>query len=383
MSEQEFRPEFDLGAFRFAVARYVKLLIRARWKDDPGFLTDQAQKDWGLLRINDDRLLDNRMPSWRLLEEAAGALGILNTEFIPRCGSGGIMVMSGDTPEIRLMDEIAFLAAWDGGGPYHNGDLLTAAKSIREGAAIDWNALVNWSKLPAIRADLDMLPHPRRGDDADHAGHYVFRWRGEGERWDIVFDGKPILVHDSVGLFYLGELLNKPGKFVTASELRQAYASWLADPASLMRRQAENAALARLKVRADVGDSGDVLGSTGQDLGETLDKDALANYRSRIAKLPAEIESLRAQGKAAQADELERELEELRRAVQASRDLNGRPKKMSEVHKKDRDAVCKAIRRSLEELRSAGPVFHQHLQLSLKLGWRCCYLPEPGTAWNE
>jgi len=49
----------------------VKLLIRARWKDDPGFLSDRALEGCDLLKIIDDRNLDNRFPSWRLPEEAA------------------------------------------------------------------------------------------------------------------------------------------------------------------------------------------------------------------------------------------------------------------------------------------------------------------------
>ena len=391
MSEDDFRPEFDLGAFRYAVAKYVKLLIRARWKDNPGFLSAQALTDWGLLKINDDRILDNRIPTWRLMEEAAQALGVLNNEFIPRCGSGGIRIMTGDTSEIRLMNEIAFLAAWNGGGPYHNRELLTAATNLREGRAIDWNELVNWPRLPTIRADLDRLPHPRRGEAADVAGQYVFRWQSERNKWDIVFDGKSILVHDSVGLFYLGELLNKSGKIVTASELRRAHAAWRSDPESFIRRHAENAALSRLKAQGDDGDSNEMLGSPGQDgmlgspgqdLGEVLDAEGRANFKSLIAKRPAEIESLRSLGKTAQAIELERELEDMKRAVRVSLDLGGRPEKMSDVYKKDRDAVCKAIRRTLEELRTAGPLFHTHLQKGLKLGRNCCYCPETPPIWN-
>lgn len=163
MPEHEFRVDFDLGAFRHAAAKYVKLLIRARWKDEPRFLSDQTLDHWNLLEIKDDRHLANRIPSWRLLEEAAGALGILNTEFLPRCGSGGIPVINCEKPEFRLMEEIAFLADQYGDYPHHNGTLLTAAKRRREGARIDWDTLVDWPRLPAIRADLDLLPHPTRG----------------------------------------------------------------------------------------------------------------------------------------------------------------------------------------------------------------------------
>src|SRR6478672_9064376 len=72
-----YEPDFDLGDFRYAVARYVKLLIRARWKCEPGFLSDEELQTWGLGEIAEDRLA-----GWRLLEDAAAALARLNTEFL-------------------------------------------------------------------------------------------------------------------------------------------------------------------------------------------------------------------------------------------------------------------------------------------------------------
>lgn len=383
MSESEFRPEFDLGNFRYAVAKYVRLLIRARWRDDPGFLDEQALKDWDLLNINNDHIPDNSIPPWRLLEEAAEALGILNDRFIPRCPSGGIRVMSGDTPEIRLMYAIAFLAECWGGGPYLNEALLEGAKSIREDCAIDWTKLVDWSKLPAIRADLNKLPHPRPDDAANHAGQNVFRWRANSKMWEIAYKGgQAIFLPERVGLFYLHELVDKPGKIITASDLRRAYASWSTDPTSPLRNHTEQAVLDGHGARDD-GGSNEVLGSPGQDLGEELDDEARANLRARIAELPAKIESLRSQGKMAQADELERDLADLKRVNKASLSLGGRPKMIADVLKQAQDAVSKAIARALEELKTAYPPLHDHLRLNLEYGSKCCYRPEPAVVWNK
>src|SRR5829696_5597613 len=118
-----YRPDFDLGAFRHAAARYVKLLIRARWKCDPGFLGQDDLAAWGLADIGRDR-----WPAWRLLHQAALALGHLNVEFLPRCGSGGVRETDESTPEGRLISALAGLDQADGGGPEHNGALLAAAR---------------------------------------------------------------------------------------------------------------------------------------------------------------------------------------------------------------------------------------------------------------
>jgi hypothetical protein len=153
-----YHPDFDLGDFRFAVARYAKLLIRARWKSDPGFLSRQHLLAWGLQDIESDQWV-----SWKLLDQAAGALGILNMEYLPRCGSGGIRETDESTPAGRLISAVVGLAqVGDGGGPEHNGALREAARLLRDGKGVDWRALVAWDSLEAIRPDLDQLPHPRR-----------------------------------------------------------------------------------------------------------------------------------------------------------------------------------------------------------------------------
>jgi hypothetical protein len=149
--------DFDLGAFRYAAARYVKLLIRARWKVEPGFLPRETLTAWGLANIESDR-----SSAWQLLADAAQALGHLNTQFLPRCGSGGVSSPDESTPEGRLIVGVALLADIGHRGPEQNGALLDAAQRLREGTNIDWSRLVAWETLKSIRAGLDLLPHPRR-----------------------------------------------------------------------------------------------------------------------------------------------------------------------------------------------------------------------------
>ena len=156
-----FHPDFDLGDFRYAVARYAKLLIRARWKCEPGFLPTAQLAGWNLSDIVADA-----WAAWRLLDQAASALGMLNAHFLPRCGSGGVRQTDGSTPAGRLISAVVGLAdVGDGGGPEHNGALREAARLVRDGKVVDWRALVAWASLEVIRADLDQLPHPRREAD--------------------------------------------------------------------------------------------------------------------------------------------------------------------------------------------------------------------------
>ena len=157
MNDDLHPPDFDLGEFRHIVARYVKFLIRARWKTDAGFLADSDLTRWELNDIQQDT-----QQAWRLLEMAATTLATLNTEFIPRCGSGGVRVNDDDTPVSRLVESVAFLVDPEGGGPAHNQSLIEAAKVLQRGESVDWETIADWKSISAIRDDLDLLPQPKR-----------------------------------------------------------------------------------------------------------------------------------------------------------------------------------------------------------------------------
>jgi hypothetical protein len=153
-SDAVFRPDFDLTQFRHAVARYVKLLVRARWQSEPGFLSDSDLQRW---KLSDIAAESN--PAWQLMREAALMLAELNTNYLPRCGSGGVMTTDIACAVGRLIPTIAFLVNGSlANGPHHNQPLLMAADALRQGQEIDWVELVDWKMLSSVRDDLDLLP---------------------------------------------------------------------------------------------------------------------------------------------------------------------------------------------------------------------------------
>jgi hypothetical protein len=154
--DKSFVPNFDLAEFRFAVARFVKLLIRSRWRCEPGFLSPADLSAWGLSDISTDRL-----SAAALLDQAANTLAHLNLNFLPRCGSGGVKETDTTTPEGRLIEAVVILVPSGGGGPEHNGDLCLAVETLKTHPGLDWKRLVDWDALPSIRADLDLLPQTK------------------------------------------------------------------------------------------------------------------------------------------------------------------------------------------------------------------------------
>jgi hypothetical protein len=135
-----------------SVARFAKLLVRARWKVDPGFLPPGDLERWGLGNIAADPC-----PAWRLLARAADDLVALHDEYLGRCPSGGVPIMDRDTPEGHLVANTAVLADPFNSGPCDDRGLRVAASELRGGGTVDWR-LVDWDLLGLIRDGLDRLP---------------------------------------------------------------------------------------------------------------------------------------------------------------------------------------------------------------------------------
>lgn len=145
--------QFDESEFRIVAARYIKRLIRARWKTNPDFLTEEELRRWKL-----DNIADDSHEGWQLLQLATQDLGELNRDFIPRCGSGGVEPVGDKTPTARLVESLPFFAPWEGGGPDHNRELIDLANKLRDGGSIAWETLFRWQELSQLRNDLDLLP---------------------------------------------------------------------------------------------------------------------------------------------------------------------------------------------------------------------------------
>jgi hypothetical protein len=207
-----YHPDFDLGNFRHAVARYIKLLIRARWKCEPGFLSQEDLAAWQLQDIEQDS-----QSSCMLLDQAAQALAHLNVEFLPRCGSGGICETDDSTAVGRLIGNVAGLA-WLGseGGPWHNSALVDAARMLRENKEVDWGWLVDWEMLQAIRADLNQLPQPRpKVATADN------RLTLDDGSLTIILDGTPYSGIDQTAFQIFKAIWNATPEKVSSTKLRK------------------------------------------------------------------------------------------------------------------------------------------------------------------
>ncbi len=270
----------------------------------------------------------------------------------------------------------------------HNLALLDAAASLRQGQKVDWETLVQWSRLPVIRADLDLLPQPSRSsssganrNDIDVPGRRnVFRY--DDMSWTLTYLGKTVGKPHSVGLFYIRQLLASPGTPIRVEVLRQAYAVWYNAPSSPVRKRSRVATIACDHER-ESDEGSDALNASEDDLGDELDSVGRQEVARRIKELDDLIKSLKAQGKTAQADEHECERQFLEQRLNSSRVPGGGASKIASARRNVKNAVCSAIRRELNRLQDIHPALYHHLDRSLKVKAYCCYAPETPTTWNE
>jgi hypothetical protein len=152
---------FDLGQFRYDAAAFIKLVIMARAKQEPKFLSEAEYRRWGLEKIADDpRTIEF------LLAQAEQQHGKIWRTYIGPHGSGGA---DPNDPLAELKQDIAFFANWDV-------KLRDVIDKVRAGKQVKWQDVAHWDRLSAIRDGLDRLPQPTvEASDQDSACPVVIR----------------------------------------------------------------------------------------------------------------------------------------------------------------------------------------------------------------
>jgi tetratricopeptide (TPR) repeat protein len=222
----------------------------------------------------------------------------------------------------------------------NHGDLAMASQLLRD--AIPF---AEESREVDIARQIDELL--RRLSQAEASSRAMLR--PEGATWHIRYDGTDVHLPDLKGLWHLRELLARPHQPVPALSL--------------------------------VGASSDVPLATA-DAGPVLDREALRQYRRRLAELDDEIDAATLRGdrerQAERSAEREALIEELKRAT----GLGGRPRRSGSPAEKARVNVTRTIRHAIGEVASRAPDLAAHLEESIVTGVACCYEPRVDIVWT-
>jgi hypothetical protein len=187
----------------------------------------------------------------------------------------------------------------------------------------------------------------RRLSQAEATNRGTFR--PDGGTWHIEYNGTDVHLPDLKGLWHLRELLARPHQPVAALSL--------------------------------IGASSDEPLASA-DTGPVLDREALRQYRQRLAELDDALDAAALRGDrerlAERTGEREALIEELKRAT----GLGGRPRRSGSPAEKARVNVTRTIRHAIGELASRAPDLAAHLEESIVTGIACCYEPRVDIVWT-
>jgi hypothetical protein len=179
-----------------------------------------------------------------------------------------------------------------------------------------------------------------------HDQRYSFR--REGEVWTVVYEGLLCRLKHRVGLSHIAQLLASPGQPVLALDLVDA--------------------------RSAPGGSRPWLSGDG---GELLDARARGEYRARVRELTAELDTAKACGDGAEAERVQGELDFIARELARAVGLGGRCRRSASCSERARVRATRAIRSAIRQIAAHHPTLGHHLEITLRTGTFCVYLPDP------
>jgi hypothetical protein len=167
----------------------------------------------------------------------------------------------------------------------------------------------------------------------------------QGRKWRFTLGPRSVLVDHRIGVLHLAVLIANPGQEIDAVDLAAGLS---------------------------------VLGPAGRDDRSSqpvLDREAVREYRRRLAELRVEIDDLESRNEHARAAQARAERDWLTAQLAATAGLGNRVRAFPTNRERARIAVGKAIRRAVDHVGAADRVIGEHLQHALRTGTRCSYLP--------
>jgi predicted ATPase len=220
------------------------------------------------------------------------------------------------------------------------GDPITASELLREGLPL----AEEMRELETAQQMAELLRKTSRVEPQQRA-----TLRPEGGVWRIDFNGTSVHAPGLKGFWHLRELVSRPGELVPALAL--------------------------------VGASSEEPIPSG-DAGPLLDREALRQYRTRLAELDDELDRAVVHGETARFARCTAERDALIAELKRATGLGGRPRRSGSPSEKARLNVTRTIRHAIADLSGRVPELAAHLDESISTGVSCCYEPRVNIVWT-
>jgi hypothetical protein len=326
--------------------------VLERYGHDPGQVLRSLYGDY-LLRTLGDTIA--RAGAAAMAKPAYAALtpysGLLN------CG-GGISV---GLPVDDILSRLAALVGDATSAVRHGRAAVAMARSMESPPMVvqcldhlaDALALTDHGEAEVARAEAALLApsvgverigpseSPTTRDDSGRSAEL----RRESAGWEVASPLGAARLPDSAGLRQLARLLSTPGVEVTAVEL-----------------------------------AGGASDSVAADLGPALDAQAKRAYRQRLLELEAAVDDAAACNDPVRGERAQVEIDALIRELERAVGLGGRDRPSGSGAERARVNVVRSLKRAIGAIAQQAPDLGAHLEVSVRTGRYCCYLPEPAAA---
>ncbi len=189
----------------------------------------------------------------------------------------------------------------------------------------------------------------------------------EGEYWTVGYARALWRLKDMRGLAYIAQLLRAPGTAFHVLDLVRGSA------ASAEAREHGGAAFGS----EGKGSEAELPVGTLGDAGAWLDEQAKIAYRRRLTELREELQTAKALGQIAQAEEAEREINVLMAELAHATGLGGRDRRAASAAERARQSVTRSIKSAVNKITEYQPTLGHLLARGIKTGTYCCYTPNP------
>lgn len=229
----------------------------------------------------------------------------------------------------------------------------------------DLQRVVTTQQLPPIT---DFYPHGEphgngHNPAASTVNQYVFR--RTGDYWQISYEGPEFLLKDAKGLHYIAHLLRDPRKHFTVFELTA-----IVNPAAPGTAAKPDLSPDEYEVNLGLGHAG-----------SNIDAKALKQYKDELKRLENALELAKAVNNSARIEELENEINFIRRQIVSDTGLGGRSRKSADTAERARKAVLSSYDRALTSILRNDNRLYQHLHNAIKTGLFLVYDPEQVPKW--
>jgi len=231
----------------------------------------------------------------------------------------------------------------------------------------DLQRVITTQQLPPLPTDFYHHGETHgNGEKPVEATPDQYAFRRTGDYWHISYEGSAFLLKDAKGLHYIAHLLRHPGKHFTVFQLTA-----IVNPAAPGASEKPSLSFDEYEVNHHLGHAG-----------FNIDAKALKQYHDALKRLNDDLEIAKQLSNSARIEELEDEINAIRKQIVLDTGLGGRSRKSLDTGERARRAVFGSYDRALTSILRYDKKLWQHLHNAIKTGQSLVYDPEKVPKWD-